>query len=43
VVGPTSQPLPSVQIQTFRSIGFRKAGGTPVPILHAKMFLLGHL
>ncbi|MCA2229617.1 hypothetical protein [Nonomuraea aurantiaca] len=43
VVGPASAPLPGVRIQSFRSIGFRKAGGTPVPILHAKMFLLGHL
>ncbi|GAA2697334.1 hypothetical protein [Nonomuraea recticatena] len=40
---PTSPRPPSVRLQTFRSFGFRKSGGTPVPILHAKLFLLGEL
>ncbi len=42
MVGPHS-PLPELRIQSIRSIGFRKTGGQPVPILHAKMFVLGHL
>ncbi|MFF3668522.1 hypothetical protein [Microtetraspora malaysiensis] len=40
---PTSPEPPAVRIQTFRSFGFRKSGSTPVPILHAKLFLLGEL
>ncbi|MEV1176581.1 hypothetical protein [Nonomuraea sp. NPDC049784] len=36
-------PQEHVDLQTFRSLGYRKAGKTPVPIIHAKMFLLGHL
>ncbi|MGI5292944.1 hypothetical protein ACQEVF_57875 [Nonomuraea polychroma] len=43
VLGPSSPEPPDLRIQTFRSFGFRKTGGRPVPILHAKMFLLGEL
>ncbi len=42
IVGPYSG-LSEVRIQSIRSFGFRKAGKRPVPIIHAKMFLLGHI
>ncbi|MEU6709016.1 hypothetical protein [Streptomyces wuyuanensis] len=33
----------TLTVPTIRSFGFRKAGSRPVPLIHAKMFLLGHL
>lgn len=42
VVGPCS-PRTELRVPTIRSFGFRKIGRRPVPLIHAKMFLLGHL
>ncbi|GAA0393743.1 hypothetical protein GCM10010160_23900 [Acrocarpospora corrugata] len=41
-IHPASQ-MHTVHLQTFRSLGFRKAGRTPVPLIHAKMFLIGRV
>jgi hypothetical protein len=43
VLGPHSARPPEVRIQSIRTFGYRKTGSRPVPLLHAKMFLLGHL
>lgn len=43
VIGPYSPPVEALRVQSIRSFGFRKTGRLPVPIIHAKMFLLGHL
>jgi len=43
VVGPHS-PAPHVQLPVLRTVGYRRTtGGKLVPILHAKMVLLGEL
>jgi hypothetical protein len=42
IVGPSS-PTPAVQLPALRSVGYRKVGGRLVPILHAKLLLLGVL
>jgi hypothetical protein len=42
VVGP-STPLPHLQIPALRAIGYRRTGDRVVPLLHAKMVLLGEL
>jgi hypothetical protein len=42
VVGP-STPLPHVRIPALRAMGYRRTGERPVPLLHAKMVLLGEL
>ena len=43
IVGPYSHP-PNVQLPALRTIGYRRtAGGKLVPILHAKLVLLGDL
>lgn len=42
VVGPSS-PAPAVRLPALRSVGYRRIGGRLVPILHAKLMLLGVL
>lgn len=42
VVGPSTR-LPRPPIPALRTLGYRKTGGRMVPILHAKMVLLGNL
>jgi hypothetical protein len=42
VVGPSS-PAPRSWLPALRAIGYRKTGDNLVPILHAKMVLLGEL
>jgi hypothetical protein len=42
VVGPSS-PLRTPQLPALRTVGYRKTGNRLVPILHAKMLLLGEL
>jgi hypothetical protein len=42
VVGPHS-PTPHVQLPALRAIGYRRVSGRLVPILHAKLLLLGVL
>lgn len=41
-VGPYSYRA-GLRVPSIRSFGFRKTGSRPVPLIHAKMFLLGHL
>ncbi|MEU6381659.1 hypothetical protein [Streptomyces sp. NPDC046909] len=43
VIGPYAPRTEGLLIPSIRSFGFRKTGGRPVPLIHAKMFLLGHL
>ncbi|WP_331446594.1 hypothetical protein [Streptomyces xanthochromogenes] len=43
VIGPYTPLADELRVPTIRSFGFRKAGKRPVPLIHAKMFLLGHL
>ncbi|WP_159024471.1 hypothetical protein [Streptomyces scabiei] len=43
VIGPYSPRTEGLRVPSIRSFGFRKTGGRPVPLIHAKMFLLGHL
>jgi hypothetical protein len=43
VLGPYSPRPDDLRIQPIRSFGYRKTGGRLVPLIHAKMFLLGHL
>lgn len=42
LVGPSTH-LPHLTIPGLRTVGFRSIGGRPVPLLHAKMVLLGSL
>lgn len=42
LIGPSTQ-LPHLTIPGLRSVGFRSIGGRSVPLLHAKMVLLGTL
>lgn len=42
VVGPSS-PMPHLRLPGLRTIGYRRIGDKLVPILHAKMVLLGHV
>lgn len=42
VLGPSSG-MPDVTIPAIRSLGFRSQDNQRVPLLHAKIFLLGHL
>lgn len=42
VVGPSTR-LPRLTIPGLRAFGYRKTAGQPVPLLHAKMVLLGDL
>jgi hypothetical protein len=42
VVGPSS-PAPAVRLPALRAVGYRRVGGRLVPILHAKLLLLGVL
>ncbi len=41
-IGPTDRPEDTV-VPTIRTLGWRKAQGDLVPIIHAKLALLGHL
>jgi hypothetical protein len=41
-IGPTDRPGATV-VPTIRTLGWRKARGDFVPIIHAKLALLGHL
>ncbi|MGW3653634.1 hypothetical protein [Streptomyces sp. NPDC000878] len=43
VIGPYAPRTEGLRVPTIRSFGFRKTGSRPVPLIHAKMFLLGHL
>lgn len=43
VIGPYTPRTEELRVPAIRSFGFRKAGKRPVPLIHAKMFLLGHL
>ncbi|MFJ8746015.1 hypothetical protein ACIRL2_42500 [Embleya sp. NPDC127516] len=43
VIGPYSPRTEGLRVPAIRSFGFRKAGNRPVPLIHAKMFLMGHL
>lgn len=42
VVGPSS-PVPHVRLPALRAVGYRKVGDHLMPILHAKLLLLGVL
>jgi hypothetical protein len=42
LVGPSTR-LPQLTIPALRTVGHRRAGGRLVPLLHAKMVLLGNL
>lgn len=42
LIGPTDRPDQTV-VPTFRTLGWRRAPGDIVPIVHAKLALLGHL
>jgi hypothetical protein len=42
VVGPSTR-LPHLQVPALRTIGYRRTGDRLVPLLHAKMVLLGEL
>jgi hypothetical protein len=42
VVGPSTN-LDSLVVPTVRTLGYRKTGNQLVPIMHAKLALLGHL
>lgn len=42
VVGPYS-PAPSYMFRPLRALGYRRVGGKLVPLLHAKLMLLGEL
>lgn len=42
VVGPSAD-VEEGYVPTVRALGYRRSGGAQVPILHAKLALLGHL
>lgn len=42
VIGPSDGPLDDLLIGPFRAFGTRRTGSKQVPILHAKLLILGH-
>jgi hypothetical protein len=42
LIGPSSA-APAVRVPALRAVGYRRVGGRLVPILHAKLLLLGEL